>query len=58
MVSKLLKNFTGVSLREETSIKLVKEKLNITADCVIDPTMLFEKEFYLNYQMMPVWKKF
>lgn len=45
---RLLKNFTGISFREKGMVKLVEEHLNITASFVLDPTLLLEKDIYLN----------
>ena len=41
----LLKNFTGVSVRENGTIKLVENHLNITPTLVIDPTLLIDKKY-------------
>ena len=40
----LLKNFTGISIREKDSIKLIKNHLGIEPIFVIDPTLLIEKK--------------
>jgi len=44
----LLKNFTGISVRELNLIKLIKKHLGMKAQFVLDPTLLIEKEYYLN----------
>ena len=44
----LLKDFTGVSLREEGTVKLVESHLNIKTTLVVDPTLLIDKKYYLN----------
>ena len=44
----LLKNFSGVSLRENGAIKLVEKHLNIKPILVLDPTFLIDKKYYLN----------
>jgi hypothetical protein len=44
----LLKNFTAVSVREDIAVKLCKEKFGITAQQVLDPTMLLDKADYLH----------
>jgi hypothetical protein len=44
----LLKDFTGVSLREEGTIKLVESHLNIKPTLVMDPTLLIDKKYYIN----------
>ena len=50
----LLKNFTGISIREVGTIKYVKQYLDLNATFVLDPTMLIDKKYYLdiidNYQ--------
>jgi len=44
----VLKEFSGVSVREEGTIRLVEKKLNIKPILVIDPTLLIDKKYYLN----------
>ena len=44
----LLKNFTGISLREKDSIKEVENNLGIKPAFVLDPTFLIDKTYYLN----------
>ena len=44
----LLKNFTGISVRDINLIKLIKEHLGMKAQLVLDPTLLIEKKYYLN----------
>ena len=48
IMRKLLKNFTGISVREKGSIKLIQEHLGITPELVLDPTLLIDKQYYLN----------
>lgn len=43
----LIKRFTAVSVRESTSVKLVKDNLGVDAQWVLDPTMLLKKEDYM-----------
>ena len=43
----LLKNFTGISVREQNLIKQIKEHLGMKAQFVLDPTLLIEKKHYL-----------
>jgi hypothetical protein len=43
----LLKNFTGISLRERGSIKLVEKHLGIKSSFVLDPTFLINKKYYI-----------
>ena len=40
MIKSLLKNFTGISLREKDSIKEVENNLGIKPVFVLDPTFL------------------
>ena len=48
IAKKLLKKFSGISVREEGSIKLIKKHLGIEPSFVIDPTLLIKKDYYLN----------
>jgi len=43
----LIKKFSAVSVREESSVQLVKKNLGVDAQWVLDPTMLLAKEDYL-----------
>lgn len=44
----LLQKFDAVSVREQSGIKLCKEHFGVDAIQVLDPTMLLEKEDYIN----------
>ena len=44
----LLKNFTGISIREEGSKKLVEKHFGIQPIIVLDPTLLIDKKYYLD----------
>jgi len=44
---RLIKKFKAVSVRENSSVDLVRKHLNITAIHVLDPTMLLKKEDYI-----------
>ena len=44
----LLKNFTGISVREQGSVELIKRHFNIIPEVVLDPTFLINKENYLD----------
>ena len=44
----LLKKFTGISVREKNSIKLIKNHLGYKAELVLDPTLLINKKYYLS----------
>ena len=42
----LVEHFSAVSVRENSAIRLCKNKFGITAKCVVDPTLLLEPEEY------------
>ena len=42
----LLKKFQGISVREESSIKLIIKHLGIKPELVLDPTFLIDKKYY------------
>lgn len=44
---RLLKKFNAVSVREDSAINLCREKFDICAQMVLDPTMLLDKEYYI-----------
>ena len=44
----LLKNFSGISVREISSIHLIKKYLGFNVLLVLDPTLLIDKNYYLN----------
>ena len=44
----LLKNFTGISVREKGSIKLIENHLGVKSELVLDPTLLINKKYYLD----------
>lgn len=44
----LIKDFTGISVREKGSIDLIHNHLGIKAEYVLDPTLLINKKNYLN----------
>ena len=45
----LLKKFTAVSVREKGSIQLIENHLGFKPDFVLDPTLLINKDYYLNF---------
>jgi hypothetical protein len=47
VVKLLLKNFTGISIREKGSIGLIEKHLGIKPLLVLDPTLLIDKKYYL-----------
>ena len=47
-IKELTKNFTGISFREIVSIKLFEENLGIKGVFVLDPTLIIDKQYYLN----------
>lgn len=47
--SKLLKNFKAISVREESSVKLLKEYFGVeNTQVVLDPTFLLDKQVYVD----------
>lgn len=44
----LLKNFTGISVREKGTIKYIENYLGLKAEFVLDPTLLINKSYYLD----------
>ena len=48
IIKYLLKNFTGISVREIGSIKMVENHLGIKPVFVLDPTLLIDKKYYIN----------
>ena len=44
----LIKKFDVITVREKDSVKLLKNNLGVTAQWVIDPTLLLQKEDYEN----------
>ena len=47
-LKELIKKFDSVSVREKPSVSLVKENLGVDAKWVLDPTLLLEKDAYLD----------
>ena len=45
---RLARKFNGVSVREFPTIKLAKKYLNVQSELVLDPTLLIDKQYYLN----------
>ena len=45
---KLLRNFTGISFREKGLVRLVEEHLGLKSEFVLDPTLIIDKNYYLN----------
>ena len=43
----LIKKFSAVSVREESSVKLIRENLGVDAKWVLDPTMVLGKDDYM-----------
>ena len=48
IIKPLIKQFSGISVREIGSIKLIKEHLGISPKLVLDPTLIIDKKYYLN----------
>jgi len=47
-IKKLLSNFTGFSFRENGTIKIAEKHLGIKGVLVLDPTLIIDKQYYLN----------
>lgn len=47
LCKKLVKAFSGVSVREESLVPVCKKTLGVDAEWVLDPTLLIDKEEYL-----------
>ena len=48
IANRLLKNFYGLSFREEHTVKFVEEHLGFKSILTLDPTLLINKQLYLN----------
>ena len=48
IMEKLLKIFTGISVREKSLVNLVKIHFGVKPIFVLDPTLLIDKKYYLN----------
>ena len=46
--AKLVTLFDAISVREQSGIELCKEYLGVDSECTLDPTLLLEKEDYLD----------
>lgn len=46
--AQLIQKFDGISVREQSAVSLCKERLNVDAACLCDPTMLLSKEDYIS----------
>ena len=49
ILSKYLPSFDSLSLRENDSVRLLKQELNIDSSIAVDPTLLLDKEDYIKY---------
>ena len=47
VMKRLIQNFSEISVREEGSIKLIKQHFGISPKLVLDPTLLIDKKYYL-----------
>lgn len=47
VAKKLMKKFSGISVREKVSVDLIKKHLDLNAIFVLDPTLLINKKYYL-----------
>ena len=48
LYSELLSRFVAISLRESSAVQLLKQRFGATAQWVLDPTMLFTREEYMD----------
>ena len=48
VAKKLIANFSDISVREEGAVKLIEEHFGRRPTFVLDPTLLIDKEYYLN----------
>ena len=48
LYSELLSRFVAISVRESSAVPLLAQRFGATAQWVLDPTMLFTKEEYMN----------
>ena len=48
LYSELLRRFVAISVRESLAVQLLKQRFGATAQWVLDPTMLFTKEEYID----------
>lgn len=55
-VKELIKDFTHISVREKTSIDILKNKFGVNSELVLDPTMLLTQNDYRKYFMIPTLK--
>ena len=46
-LKELIKKFSAISVREDSSVKLIKDNLGVDAQWVLDPTMLLQRRDYL-----------
>ena len=44
----LIKNFSEISVREQGSIKLIRDHFGISPKLVLDPTLIIDKKYYLD----------
>lgn len=44
----LIKSFNAISVREDTGVTLLNDYANTTAQCVLDPTLLLDKDKYVS----------
>ena len=44
----LLKNFSGISVREKSTVNLAKKYFGVLPEFVLDPTFLIDKKYYLD----------
>lgn len=47
-VAELLRAFNAISVREEEGVAICNNTFHVDAQCVVDPTLLFDRSFYEN----------
>lgn len=52
-ISKLLKQFTAISVREESGLDILKEEFGVIGTHVLDPTLLLTEDFYTKALNLP-----
>ena len=48
LIKSLLSNFTGLSFREKSMVKILEDRIGLKSEFVLDPAFLLDKSYYLN----------
>lgn len=56
-VKKQIEKFSGVSIREDSGVRICKSKFNVDATLVLDPALLLTKERYIELFQIEKFKK-